>query len=176
MFIPGVYVAVVTFPGVIVHELAHQLFCRWCGVAVFEVKYFQVANPVGYVLHEPPKKASHSILISTGPFLINSLLAFIIAFPAAIPVAQFSGGTFFDYLLLYLAISIGAHAFPSTTDASTMWNAVWHGENTPIWLKIILVPITGFILLGTLGSFFWLDLIYGVFLSILLPLWLAGML
>lgn len=27
-FIPGQLIALVTFPGVIVHELAHQLFCR----------------------------------------------------------------------------------------------------------------------------------------------------
>jgi hypothetical protein len=176
MFIPGIAISIVTFPGVIVHELAHQLFCRWCGVAVFEVKYFQTADPVGYVIHEPPKKPIHQLLIGTGPFLINTILAFIIAFPAALPVAQFGGGTFFDYVLLYFAISIGMHAFPSTTDASSMWNTIWHGEDTPIWLKIILVPITGFILLGTLGSFFWLDVAYGVLISIGLPLWIAHML
>lgn len=176
MIIPGIYVAVVTFPGVVVHELAHQLFCRWCGVAVYEVKYFQIGDPVGYVIHEPPKKAFHQLLIGTGPFLINTILAVIIAFPAALPIIQFSSGTFFDYVLLYFAISIGAHAFPSTTDASSMWNTIWHGENTSIWLKIILLPITGFILLGTLGSFFWLDLIYGVLISIGVPLWIASLL
>jgi hypothetical protein len=29
MFIPGQLIAILTFPGVIVHEAAHQLFCRF---------------------------------------------------------------------------------------------------------------------------------------------------
>ena len=175
MLIPGQYIGVVTFPGVVVHELAHQLFCRWCGVAVYEVKYFQADNPLGYVIHEPPKKPLHQLLIGTGPFIINSLIAFVIAFPAALPVALFNSGNLFDYIQLYFAISIGMHAFPSTTDASTMWNGIWHGDNTPVWLKILLLPVMGLILLGAIGSMFWLDLVYGVLLAIGLPLLIAGL-
>jgi hypothetical protein len=39
-FIPGPLIALATFPGVIVHELAHQLFCRWFRIPVLNVCYF----------------------------------------------------------------------------------------------------------------------------------------
>jgi hypothetical protein len=174
-FIPGIIITIATFPGVVVHELAHQLFCRWCGVAVFEVKYFQPANPAGYVLHEPVRNPVHQLLIGIGPFIVNTLLAVIIAFPAAIPVMKFSSGNPLDYLLLYLSISIGMHAFPSTGDAQTMWQTLWHGENTPVWLKVVLVPVMFIIYAGALGSFFWLDLAYGLAVSLGLPVLLIKM-
>jgi len=169
MFVPGILITMLTFPGVIVHEFAHQLFCRLFGVAIFEVKYFQVANPAGYVIHEIPRNPIHQLMISIGPFIVNSLLGLIIAFPAAIPVVVFKSGTLFDYVLLYLGISIAMHAFPSLGDAKSMWSILWHGENTPLWLKIVTVPVAGVILLGALGSFFWLDLAYGIFIAIGLP-------
>lgn len=76
MFIPGIIISIITFPGVIVHELAHQLFCRWFKIPVFEVCYFRFENPIGYVIHEPAKKGYQTILISIGPFIINTILAF----------------------------------------------------------------------------------------------------
>ena len=39
--IPGFIISLVTFPGVIVHELAHQIFCMLMKVPVYDVKYFQ---------------------------------------------------------------------------------------------------------------------------------------
>lgn len=170
MFVPGIFIAIVTFPGVIVHEFAHQLFCRLCGVAVFEVKYFQTSNPVGYVKHEPVRNPVHQLLIGTGPFIVNTLLALLIAFPAAIPVFLFNEGTLLDYLLLYLGMAIGMHAFPSTGDAAVVWNTICRGEDVPLWLKIITVPIVGLIYLGALGSVMWLDLIYGMGVAFGLPI------
>ena len=41
MIIPGFIISILTFPGVIVHELAHQICCYICGIKVYEVKYFQ---------------------------------------------------------------------------------------------------------------------------------------
>lgn len=161
MFIPGIVISVITFPGVIVHELAHQLFCRWCKVPVFKVVYFQAENPVGYVMHEVPSNKWHTILISTGPFFLNTLIGGLIAFPAALPVIQFQNGGPLDYLLLYLGVSIAMHAFPSTGDADVIWEQV-KDKSIPVWAKIIGYPVVGLIYLGSLGSFFWLDLLYGV--------------
>ena len=39
--IPGFLISFVTFPGVIMHELGHQVACWLSKVAVFNVKYFQ---------------------------------------------------------------------------------------------------------------------------------------
>jgi hypothetical protein len=168
MIIPGFLISLVTFPGVIVHELAHQLFCRWFKVPVFKVVYFQLSNPVGYVLHEVPSKKWQSIMISTGPFIINSLIGALVAFPAALPVFKFNTAGPLDYLLIYLGVSIAMHAFPSTGDANVIWRQV-KDKSTPVLIKIVGYPIVGLIYLGAFGSFFWLDLIYGVGIAVGLP-------
>jgi Putative zincin peptidase len=168
MFIPGIVISLLTFPGVIVHELAHQLFCRWCKVPVFKVVYFQFENPVGYVLHEIPSSKWHSILISIGPFILNSIVGALIAFPAALPVFKFDNGGPLDYLLIYLGVSIAMHAFPSTGDANAIWEHI-KDKKTSLPVKIFGFPIVGLIYLGSLGSFFWLDLLYGIGIAIGLP-------
>jgi hypothetical protein len=167
-FIPGIVITLFTFPGVIVHELAHQLFCRWFKVPVFEVVYFQVSNPAGYVLHEKPKNKLQTIMISIGPFIVNSIIGAIIALPASLPVFEFNNPTLLDYLLIYLGVSIAMHAFPSRGDANSIWSAVKE-EGTPLWIKIIGYPVVGLIYLGSLGSFFWLDAIYGVAVAVGIP-------
>ncbi|HEY0609058.1 MAG TPA: metalloprotease family protein [Chitinophaga sp.] len=174
MFIPGVAITAVTFPGVVVHEFAHQLFCRIFGVAIFEVKYFQIGNPAGYVVHEPVRNPVHQLFIGTGPFFVNTILAALIAFPAALPIGM-GEGNFVDYLLLYLGVSIGMHAFPSTGDAKTMWNGLMLGENTPPWLKAVTLPVVGLIYLGALGSVIWLDLFYGMAVALGIPAILMGL-
>lgn len=169
MFIPGILITIVTFPGVIVHELAHQLFCRLYKIPVFKVVYFQAQNPAGYVLHEVPDNKFHSIMISVGPFFVNTIVGALIALPSSLPVLEFnhSAGPL-DYVLIYLGVSIAMHSFPSTGDAKAIWNAVKE-ENTPLWIKIIAYPVVGLIYLGALGSFFWLDLIYGIAVILGLP-------
>ena len=168
MIIPGFLISLVTFPGVIVHELAHQLFCRWFKVPVFKVVYFQMSNPVGYVLHEIPSKKWQSIMISIGPFILNSIIGALVAFPAVLPVVKFNTGTPLDYLLIYLGVSIAMHAFPSTGDANAIWQ-VMKDKKTSWAVKILGYPIVGLIYAGALGSFFWLDLIYGVAIAFGLP-------
>ena len=166
--IPGIIITMITFPGVIVHELAHQLFCRIYKVPVFKVVYFQMENPAGYVIHETPLNKWHSVMISIGPFFVNSLLGAIIALPAALPVFKFGTATPIDYVLIYLGVSIAMHAFPSTGDADAIWGTLKE-KDTPFWIKIIGYPIVGIIYLGSIGSFFWLDLVYGVAIAIGLP-------
>ncbi|NII24164.1 DUF3267 domain-containing protein [Pseudoflavitalea sp. X16] len=168
MFIPGIVISLVTFPGVIVHELAHQLFCRWYKVPVFKVVYFQMANPVGYVLHEAPANKWHSIMISIGPFIVNTILGGLIALPAAIPVFTLDKAGPLDYLLIYLGVSIAMHAFPSTGDANVIWEVV-KDKHTNRLVKLVGYPVVGLIYLGSLGSFFWLDLAYGIGVAIGIP-------
>lgn len=171
MIIPGFLISIVTFPGVIVHEMAHQIFCRLCGVAVFDVCYFRFGNPSGYVVHEIPKKASSNILIGVGPFLVNSIVGALIALPGALPIITLRGNVhygFFEMFLIWLGVSIAMNAFPSTGDAKSMWEAI-KGENSNLLTKIIGTPIVGLIYLGALGSVFWLDLFYGIGICAVLP-------
>jgi hypothetical protein len=167
-FIPGIVISFVTFPGIIVHELAHQLFCRWYKVPVFKVVYFQTENPPGYVLHERVENKWHNMMISVGPFFVNTILGAAIALPAALPIFTFENGSFVDYLLIYLGVSIAMHAFPSTTDGDAIWHTL-KGKDTSIWVKLWGYPVVGLIYIGSIGSFIWLDLLYGIGVAIGLP-------
>lgn len=169
MIIPGFLIALVTFPGVIVHEMAHQLFCRWLRVPVFDVCYFRLGNPVGYVIHENPQKASQQIWIGVGPFLVNTILGALVAFPGAIPILKFDAGRPVDFLLIWLGISIAMHAFPSTGDAKSIWRDV-NSRDVPVIGKIIAIPVVALIYLGAIGSFFWLDALYGAAVALALPI------
>lgn len=166
--IPGWLISIVTFPGVIVHEIAHQMFCRLFRIAVLEVCYFRFGNPAGYVVHEAPRNAYQSIAIGVGPFILNSLVGALIAAPAAIPVVQFRTGTPLDYFLIWLGVSIAMHSFPSTGDAKSIWQSVW-SSNTPVLAKVVGSPLVVIIYIGAVGSVVWLDLIYGVGVAMLLP-------
>lgn len=171
MIIPGFLISILTFPGIIVHEIAHQLFCRICGVAVLDVCYFKAGNPAGYVVHEIPKKPSTNILIGVGPFFVNSILGALIALPGAIPILILNGTVdygFFEIFLIWLGVSIAMHAFPSTGDAQSMWSAI-KGPDSNLLTKIIGFPIVGLIYIGAFGSVVWLDLFYGIGVCGLIP-------
>jgi hypothetical protein len=168
MIIPGFLIALATFPGVIVHEMAHQLFCRWFRVPVFDVCYFRVGNPAGYVIHENPQKASQQIWIGVGPFLVNTILGALVAFPAAIPVLKFDAGRPLDFLFIWLGISIAMHAFPSIGDAKSIWRGV-SSRDVPLLGKLVATPVVALIYLGAIGSIFWLDVLYGAAVALALP-------
>lgn len=177
--IPGFLITWVTFPGVIVHELAHALFCRLFGLKLFEVKYMQFVvgfgQPAGYVIHEPAKEAWKNVLVGLGPFFVNTTMGAIIAAPGAIPVLKFDSRDPLDLLLCWLGVSVAMHAFPSTGDAASMWQSLTQPE-TPLWTKALGFPTVGLIYLGAIGSIFWLDLIFGVAVAGFLPQFIISIL
>jgi hypothetical protein len=167
-FIPGWLISLLTFPGVIVHEIAHQFFCRLAKVAVLDVKYFRLSNPAGYVIHEIPQKTSQHLLIGLGPLFVNTIAGALIAFPAILPTYTFGSSNPIDMVLIWLGFSIAMHSFPSTGDAKSIWAAVMRPGVNAIY-KIIAVPIVGLLYLGAIGSVFWLDAIYGVGVIMAIP-------
>lgn len=170
MIIPGFLIAALTFPGVIVHEFAHQLFCRLFRVPVYDVVYFQMKNPSGYVAHEPTEKPLASFMISVGPFIVNTLLGMLVVFPAAIELFRFEVYQNILVLLLgWLGISILMHAFPSTGDAKVMVQSILKNPDVNLAVKVVTAPVIGLVYLGALGSMMWLDLIYAVFMAMVLP-------
>jgi hypothetical protein len=166
--IPSFLISLVTFPGIIVHELAHQLFCRIQGVAILKTCYFRLGNPAGYVVHEIPKYPHQSLLIGIGPFLVNTIVGALVAFPAALPVIKFDHADGLNSVLIWLGVSIAMHAFPSRGDAESMNSAISTGD-VPILLKIVTAPIVLLINFAAIGKFFWLDLFYGVGVAVALP-------
>ena len=167
--IPGFLVALVTFPGVIVHEAAHMLFCKLGGVAVIDVCFFRLGNPSGYVIHEEIKSFNTAFLVSVGPFIVNSLLCMIICFPAFVPVKVFELTHPLSYFLLWLGVSIGMHAFPSTGDAKGLLFYAKKAVSSYNPLAVISFPIVVLIYVANLLSFFWADYLYGLAIGIGIP-------
>lgn len=174
MIIPGFMISILTFPGVIIHELAHQIFCILCGLEVYEVKYFQFNNPCGYVLHRASDNPGKVFLTSTGPFIVNTILGMLILLPASIELLVFKGGSDpLNLLLGWLGISILMHAFPSTGDAKVMVNRILKNPEVSLVWRILSAPVIGLIYLFSIGSIFWLDLGYALGMGILIP-WLLA--
>lgn len=167
--IPGFVISILTFPGVIVHEAAHMLFCRLRGVAVMDYCFFRFGNPAGYVVHERTGDFKTSLLISVGPFLVNSILCFVICLPAFFPMQVFHVEDPLTYLLLYLGISIGMHAFPSTGDAKSLWDEVQEAAGKGSVLAYVSYPVVGLIYVANVLRMFWFDYAYGAALGIGLP-------
>jgi hypothetical protein len=169
IIIPGFLIALVTFPGVIVHEAAHLFFCKLRRVAVFDVCYFRIGNPSGYVIHEIPDSFLSSFLISVGPFIINSLLCVLFCFPAFVPVRVFNQKDPICYFLIWLGVSIGMHAFPSTQDAKVLWQQAKKAASLFNPLAILSFPLVGLIYVANVLRIFWLDYFYGIGLGFVLP-------
>ena len=169
MIIPGQLVSLVTFPGVIVHEAAHMFFCKLRKVAVLDVCFFRFGNPAGYVAHEPTDNFTTAFLISMGPFFVNSLLCMLICFPAFLPVRFFGIQHPLSYVLLWLGVSIGMHAFPSIGDAYLLLQQARKEVSSFNPLAILSFPLVWIIYLANILRFFWLDYLYGIGIGLGLP-------
>jgi hypothetical protein len=169
MLIPGQLVTLATFPGVIVHEVAHMWFCKLRGVAVLDVCFFRFGNPAGYVVHEEIKDFNTAFLVSIGPFIVNSLLCMFICFPAFLPMYRFGVKSFPSYFLLWLGISIGMHAFPSIGDGRALYLYAKKAASAGNILAILSIPLVMLVYLANIGRVFWLDYLYGAAIGLGLP-------
>lgn len=168
-FIPGQLITAVTFPGVIVHEFAHVLFCKLRNVAILDVCYFQFDNPAGYVLHERTTNFTTTFLISMGPFFVNTLLCLLICFPAFMPMQYFDLDHPLSYLLMWLGVSIGMHAIPSNEDANNVLEQAKVQIKSLNPLAIISFPIIVLIYIFNVLRIIWADLAYGVAVGVGIP-------
>jgi hypothetical protein len=153
--------AFLSFPGVIIHEWAHKKFCNWSGVPVYKVVYFSFGNPAGYVIHAQPQKYGQTFWISVGPLIINSLLTIGLSYLST----KIEFGTLSYYLLLWVALSIGLHAFPSNQDAKNVFaeskRVLRRGGSI---LHLFAYPFYGLILLANRLRCLWFDLFYAIIL------------
>ncbi|MEO8587748.1 MAG: metalloprotease family protein [Flavobacteriales bacterium] len=168
-FIPGQFIALLTFPGVIVHEAAHMFFCRLRKVAVFDVVFFQFDTVAGYVSHERTDNFVSTFLISMGPFFINTALCFLICFPAYLPISFFNMGGPLSYFLMWLGLSIGMHAIPSNQDANNLFDEAKVRARKLDPLALVSMPLVLLIYIFNVARFFWADLLYGVAIGVWLP-------
>lgn len=170
-FIPGWLISILTFPGVIAHEIGHRIFADLAKVPVYKACYFRVGNPAGYVIHAPIHGLKKSFLISVGPLLVNTLLCMMITFSAVFPFfilkAQQSNPVF--AFLMWVGISIGMHAFPSNDDMENFVHEVKESKHGGL-LLVFAKLFAGFFWLANKLRFFWFDFFYAVGISMILPL------
>ena len=169
IIIPGFLIALVTFPGVIVHEAAHMFFCKLRHVAVFDMCFFRIGNPSGYIVHEEIDNFTTAFLVSVGPLIVNSLLCIVICFPAFMPVRMFHIDHMLSYALLWLGVSIGMHAFPSNHDAMCLFHHAKKAAAALNPLALLSFPLVVLIMAANALSVVWADYFYGLFLGLGLP-------
>jgi hypothetical protein len=161
-------IALATFPGVVMHEWAHKKFCDWFGVKVHNVAYFRFQSlfatrngPIGYVVHAEPYKFLHAFWISVGPLIINSVLAILFGYIAT----RIAHGALMRMTFYWLAISIGAHAFPSNQDAkNVLQRSQTHLANKDSLLHYLSYPFFGMIWLANKLRRWWADFAYAALL------------
>jgi Putative zincin peptidase len=173
-FIPGFLISLLTFPGVIVHEIAHRMFADLAKVPVYDVCYFRLGNPAGYVIHGPASDLRKSLLISIGPLIVNTLLCAVICFSAIFPIFILDAKIYSPVfgLLMWTGISIGMHAFPSNQDMNNFVESVaeTHQKGPILWAAKLF---SGLLRLANLLRFFWFDAIYAFAAAAFLP-WALG--
>lgn len=158
MQILGLLISLLTFPGVMLHEFSHKLFCNLTGVKVLNVCYFRLSDPIGYVAHEKPERFSQSFFITVGPLLINSTVAILSFLLSVLSLIYGSGLVLF---FVWFGGSMAIHAFPSTGDANILWEeSKRHIHNN--LLAVIGFPVVVIIYLANILSMFWFDFAYAV--------------
>ena len=161
-------IALATFPGIILHEWAHKFFCDRTRVPVYKTCYFRLGNPPGYVIHGPADTYGKAFLISTAPFLVNTTIAVIcyciaLLIPHSLPA----------YILYWLGISTAIHSFPSSQDADNLWSyskRAWR-RNPAVLFSF---PVIGLIKLASILGTIWFNLLYAIFLLLLVAAIIKG--
>lgn len=170
IFIPGWLISIATFPGVIVHEAAHFLFCRIFRLAVFDVCFFRIGNPAGYVVHEKTATFAASFFVTMGPFLLNTVLCVVFCSAAFLPVWELEVQDPLAYFFYWVGLSIGMNAFPSTEDLNILWELAPARAKSGNLLAIASLPLIALLYVLNFARVIWADLGYGIAVGVLGPL------
>lgn len=140
-----------TFPGVMIHEIAHAEFCRYYKIPVKETCYFQLDDPAGYVVHARPKSYVIAFMISIAPAFVNTGIAFIGGVLLVQLLTPFNGlltllehppeNVVGAFLSAWIGISAGVHALPSRQDAKEIWSQTRENWYNPFVLAVIPVVL-----------------------------------
>lgn len=111
---------IILFPGVVFHELSHFVMSILMGSRVTGGRFW--GEKEAAITHEEVP-GIRGYLISSAPFLFGTIATIVLLYlakQAAIGLTIYSPwqSIFQVFLLYYLALSIAAHCFPSSKDAS----------------------------------------------------------
>ena len=176
LFVPGPIVALLTFPGVILHEAAHLFFCKLFGLQVYDVRLLRLGNPAGYVIHGKTDNFAALFFVSIGPFVFNTALCVLFCTSAWFSLQGPKASRPLAYFFYWLGLSIGMHAIPSTADLSNLWAMTPAKARQGNVLAILSLPLVAMLYVVNLGRVVWADLAYGIAVGILGPIALVRLL
>lgn len=164
IFIPAPVVAALTFPGIILHEMAHKFFCDYFNVKVFKVAYFRISSQAGHVIHEPVYNCNQNAIIALAPLLVNSLACLMLLSPYFI-ITNLGTSCLWkvsslDVFLIWVGLSCGLSALPSSTDVRNISKYV---DMKYKFVKSIVVFLNA---LGFVGELIWLLILWGITIPI----------
>ena len=174
--VPGPVVALLTFPGIILHEAAHLFFCRLFRLRVYDARLLRLGNPAGYVIHEKTDNFTALFFVSIGPFAVNTVLCILFCTSAWFSLQGPGANKLLAYFFYWLGLSIGMHAIPSTADLSNLWEITPAKARQGNILAILSLPLVAVLYLVNLGRVVWADLGYGIAVGILGPIALVRLL
>lgn len=173
IIIPGWLIALVTFPGVIIHEIAHKFFCDLTKTKVYKVAYFiPLEKTAGYVIHEGAHNALSSFLIAVAPFFINSVVCIMLTLPYGIdflmPISHHEMSVFAAIaksFITWVGFSAGLHAMPSNKDLDSVQESQHFLLDLVISSSSAVLRIFNIEIFGT-----FLQLGYAILIYLMIPL------
>ena len=172
MFIPGPLITFLTFPGVVMHEIAHRFMCDILHIAVYDINYFSIGDTqAGYVYHQKTDNIAHDFLIGFAPLFINTFFCILFTLPYSSSVHITGDGiSNYSHMFLYwIGMSIGANAFPSNQDVQNI--LLMTEKNNTFFIVPLLCYLIQFL---NYLRFFWINFIYAFVISFILPYLIFG--
>jgi len=108
--------------------------------------------------------------VSMGPFFANTLLCVVFCTAAFLPVWELKVFDPLAYFFYWLGLSIGMHAFPSTTDLSHLWASAPGLAKKGNLLAIVSLPLAAVLVVLNYARVIWADLGYGIAVGVLGPI------
>jgi len=145
--VSNLLVTVAVGPGIVTHEYAHYLVCRFKGVDVVSRPKIRPLADDAVLEHGPVSTFGVDFPLAVAPFVCNSILAYV-----AFAVSQATNGAI-GLTALWLGVTFGLTSLPSDADTATLFT-------TASALPRALRPL-GFLLAAPVRAATWSVLVAG---------------
>lgn len=173
----GTGVSRLTFPGFFVRALLVQCICKIVKVKVNKIHYFKLQksnDKHGSVDYEKHEKLFNNLIILVIPFIALSISGLLVTLPAVHKISVIGEAYVFDYILLWIGISISANAMAGNQEIEHVkdqfFSEIKKG-NKPLLLLFPFWGITNILLLLRSVNF---EFLYGIFIAFMIPNWIMS--
>lgn len=125
LFFHNKLLRIITFPGVIMHEVAHRILCDMFAVRVYAIQYFSSNIHTKPIIYNDAdiKHTYQQFLIAYAPLIINTMLGMVFTFPFIISQNQLSISIYIPnifiricwYITYWIGFSFLYNAIPKKT-------------------------------------------------------------